>query len=127
MSETATSIRIVIPLTLRRRNGRPKILPPEDAGLPGSQSQDPHVLRAIARAWKWRRQLEEGEMAGVQDIAVREKISDQYVGRMIRLAFLAPEVLEALVVKRRPPAISINEMVEVAKLPWGEQMGRVLG
>ena len=33
--------------------------------------------------------------------------------------------LEALVVKRRPPAISINEMVEVAKLPWGEQMGRV--
>ena len=57
MSETATSIRIVIPLTLRRRNGRPKILPPEDAGLPGSHGQDPHVLRAIARAWKWRRQL----------------------------------------------------------------------
>ena len=125
MSETATSIRVVIPLTLRRRNGRPKILPPEDAGLPGSHGQDPHVLRAIARAWKWRRQLEEGEMAGVQDIAVREKISDQYVGRMIRLAFLAPVVLEALVVKRRPPAISINEMVEVAKLPWEEQTGRV--
>jgi len=30
------------------------------------------------------------------------------------------------VVKRRRPAISINEMVEVAKLPWGEQVGRVL-
>ena len=42
------------------------------------------------------------------------------------MAYLAPEVLEALVVKRQPPAISINEMVEVAKLPWGEQMGRVL-
>jgi len=47
------------------------------------------------------------------------------VGRMIRLAFLAPEVLEALVVKRRPPAISINELVDVAKLAWGEQRGRV--
>jgi hypothetical protein len=46
---------------------------------------------------------------------------------MIRLAYLAPEVLEALVVKRQPPAISINEMVEVAKLPWGEQMRRVFG
>ena len=118
MSETATSIRIVIPLTIRKRNGRPKILPPEDAGLHGSLGQDPHVLRAIARAWKWRRQLEEGEMAGIQDIAAREKISDQYVGRMIRLAFLAPEVLEARLVKRRPPEISINEMAEVAKLPW---------
>jgi hypothetical protein len=44
---------------------------------------------------------------------------------MIRLAYLAPAVLEALMVKRRAPAISINEMIEVAKLPWGEQMGRV--
>ena len=41
---------------------------------------------------------------------------------MIRLAYLA---LEALAAKRRTPAISINEMVEVAKLPWGEQMARV--
>jgi hypothetical protein len=46
---------------------------------------------------------------------------------MIRLAYLAPEVPEALVVERGPPAISINEVVEVAKLPWGEQMGRVFG
>jgi hypothetical protein len=45
---------------------------------------------------------------------------------MLRLAYLAPQVLEALVLKRRPLAISINEMVEVAKLPWAEQMGQVL-
>jgi hypothetical protein len=44
---------------------------------------------------------------------------------MIRLAFLAPEVREALLVKRRPPAISINEMVEVARSPWADQMGRI--
>jgi hypothetical protein len=127
MSETATSIRVVIPLTLRKRNGRPKILPPEDAGLPGSHGQDPHVLRAIARAWKWRRQLEEGEALTLRDIAVAEMLSEAYVGRTLRLAYLAPQVLEALVVKRRPPAISINEMVEVAKLPWGEQVGRLFG
>jgi hypothetical protein len=125
MSETATSIRVVIPLTLRKRNGRPKILPPEDAGLPGSRGQDAHVLCAIARAWKWRRQLEDGDASTLQDIAGKEGVSERYIGRMIRLAYLAPEVLEALVVKRRPPAISINEMVEVAKLPWGEQTGRV--
>ena len=66
-------------------------------------------------------------MAGIQDIAASEKISDQYVGRMIRLAYLAPEVLEALVVRRRPPAVSINDMVEVARLPWADQMGQVFG
>ena len=85
------------------------------------------MLRAIAWAWKWRRLLEEGDATTLQDIAGKEGVSERFIGRMIRLAYLAPEVLEALVVKRRPPAISINEMVEVAKLPWGEQMGRVFG
>ncbi len=55
----------------------------------------------------------------------RRGLSERYVGRMTRLAYLAPEVLEALVVKRRAPAISINDMVEVAKLPWDGQMGHV--
>ena len=125
MSETATSIRVVIPLTLRKRNGRPKILPPEDAGLPGSHGQDPHVLRAIARAWKWRRQLEEGEASTLQDIAGREGVSERFIGRMIRLAYLAPEVLEYLVIRRVPPALSLSDLVPVADRPWAEQMGAV--
>ena len=125
MSETATSIRVVIPLTLRKRNGRPKILPPEDAGLPGSHGQDPHVLRAIARAWKWRRQLEEGEASTLQDIAGKEGVSERFIGRMIRLAYLAPEVLEYLVIRRVPPALSLSDLVPVADRPWAEQMGAV--
>ena len=90
MSETAISSRVVISLTLRKRNGRHKILPPEDAGLPGSHGQDPYVLRAIAQAWKWRRQLEEGEASTLQDIAGKEEVSEGFVGRLIRLAYLAP-------------------------------------
>ena len=125
MSETAISSRVVIPLTLRKRNGWPKILPPEDAGLPGSHGQDPHVLRAIARAWKWRRQLEEGEASTLQDIAGREGVSERFIGRMIRLAYLAPEVLEYLVIRRVPPALSLSDLVPVADRPWAEQMGAV--
>jgi hypothetical protein len=127
MSGSSDTIRVVIPLSIRKRNGRPKILPPEDRCAREGRAQDPHVLRAIARAWKWRRQWEEGEASTLQDIAGKEGVSERYIGRMIRLSYLALEVLEALVVKRRPPAISINEMVEAAKLPWGEQMGRVFG
>ncbi|MBN9558193.1 MAG: hypothetical protein J0I26_11765, partial [Alphaproteobacteria bacterium] len=54
------TIRVVIPLTIRKRNGRPKILPPDEVTLRDGRAQDPHVLRAIARAWNWRRQLESG-------------------------------------------------------------------
>ena len=83
------------------------------------------MLRAIARAWSWRRQLESGAASTIQDIATAEKISDRFVGRMIRLAYLSPSVLETLVITRKPPAISINDLMPVAELPWQEQMGSV--
>ena len=125
MSGSTGTIRVVIPLTIRKRNGRPKILPPDDVIAREGRNQDPHVLRAIARAWSWRRQLETGAVSTIQDIAAAEKVSDRFVGRMIRLAYLSPSVLETLVITRRPPAISINDLMAVAELPWFEQAKRV--
>jgi len=122
MTSTRDTIRVVIPLTIRKRNGRPKILPPDDMDLRDGRSQDPHVLRAIARAWNWRRQLEAGAVSTIQDIAATEKLSDRFVGRMIRLAYLSPSVLETLVITRKPPAISINDLMAVAERQWSEQM-----
>jgi hypothetical protein len=52
MTGTADTIRVVIPLTIRKRNGRPKILPPDEVTVRAGRSRDPHVLRAIARAWR---------------------------------------------------------------------------
>lgn len=125
MTGTTDTIRVVIPLTIRKRNGRPKILPPDDVDARNGRAQDPHVLRAIARAWSWRRQLESGAVSTIQDIAAAEKVSDRFVGRMIRLAYLSPSVLETLVITRKPPAISINDLMAVAELPWFEQAKRV--
>jgi len=118
------TIRIVIPLTIRKRNGRPKILPPDEVMDRDGQSQDPHVLRAIARAWNWRRQLESGAASTIQDIAAAEKVSDRFVSRMMRLAYLSPEVLEHLVIRRVPPSLSLNDLVAVADRPWAEQLQR---
>jgi hypothetical protein len=127
MSGSTGTIRVVIPLTIRKRNGRPKILPPDDVIAREGRNQDPHVLRAIARAWSWRRQLETGAVSTILDIAAAEKVSDRFVGRMIRLAYLFPSVLETLVITRKPPAISINDLMAVAELPWAEQMEVVFG
>ena len=67
MSTTSDTIRVVIPLTMKRRNGRPRILPPEgiDAAVDGT-ARDPRLLRAIARAWDWRRRLDRGEVATIK-------------------------------------------------------------
>ncbi|NWH08088.1 MAG: hypothetical protein HXY22_05480 [Alphaproteobacteria bacterium] len=127
MTGSSKTIRVVIPLTIRKRNGRPKILPPDDVTVRQGRPQDPHVLRAIARAWSWRRQLETGTASTIQDVTAAEKVSDRFVSRMMRLAYLSPEVLELLVIRRVPPALSLNDLVAVAERPWAEQMDTVFG
>ncbi|EAQ33580.1 putative phage-related protein [Nitrobacter sp. Nb-311A] len=124
---TDNTIRVVIPLTIRKKNGRPKILPPADIQSAGARAQDPHVLRAIARAWNWRRKLERGEVSTLHNIAMAERVTDQYVGRMMWLAYLSPNVLERLVIHRQPPALALNDLMAVPDLPWTQQMERVFG
>ncbi len=121
-----TTMRVFIPLTIRKRNGRPKIVPPADL-VPDTGGVDPHVLKAIAKAWGWRRKQESGEAATIQDIAVAEGISDRYVGRMLRLAYLAPAVLDKLLIRRVPPAVSIKDLAQATELPWVEQEMAVFG
>ena len=125
MASNTDTIRVFVPLTIRKRNGRPKILPPADYRPSQDRTQDPHVLRAIGRAWGWRRSMESGQAATIQDIAAAAKVSDRFVGRMIRLAYLSPEVLEHLVIRRVPPAVSLNALIAIADRPWAEQMGSV--
>ena len=58
---------------------------------------------------------------------IGERISDRYVSRLLRLAWLAQVVLERLVVRREPCAISLYDLCFVASLPWDEQPVRVFG
>jgi len=121
-----TTMRVFIPLTIRKRNGRPKIVPPVDL-VPDTGGVDPHVLKAIAKAWCWRRKLESGAAATLADIATEENVTPAYAGRMLKLAYLAPPVLEKLLIARVPPAVSVKELAAAAELPWVEQSGAVFG
>ena len=127
MAGTPDTIRVFIPLTIRRRNGRPRILPPAETETVEQRAQDPHVLRAIACAWGWRRKLESGEVATITDIAESEGVTLPFVSRSLRLAYLAPVVLQMLVTERRPCPISIEALANAATLPWVEQTDAVFG
>lgn len=122
---TPGTVRVIIPLAVKRRNGRPRIVPPAEFDEVDEAMPDPRTLRAIARAWDWRRRLERGEVMTIQDIAAAEKVSDRFISRMMRLAYLSPEVLEHLVIRRVPPALSLKDLVAVAERPWSEQMSMV--
>jgi hypothetical protein len=82
-------------------------------------------LRAIGRAWGWRRKLESGEAATITDIAQAEGVTVSFVSRLLRLAYLSPDVLRMLVTERRPCALSIEALAKAATLPWTEQVDAV--
>ena len=127
MKGSNENIRVVIPLTIRRRNGRPKILPPDDVLEQQSRVQDPHILKALGRAWAWKRRLESGEVATAGDLAKLEGMTERFVSRTMRLAYLSPDVLDTLLLSRRSPALSWNDLVRASSIPWRSQSAGIFG
>lgn len=121
MTEKNDTIRIVIPLKLRKKNGRPRILPPAEYKASEDRTQDPHILRAIGRAWAWRRRMEAGEFSTVEDLAAALKLGDRHVNRLLRLAYLSPEVLKRLVCLRDSTSLSLRDLCFLVGEVWRVQ------
>lgn len=121
------TIQVFVPLKIRKKNGRPKIMPPADYLSSEVQAQAPHILRAIGRAWAWRRRMEAGEFGTVRDLAIDVKLAERHVSRQLRLAYLAPEVLKRLVFGREVTVVTLMQLTESTALPWHEQSAIVFG
>jgi hypothetical protein len=119
------TIQVFVPIKLRKKNGRPKILPPADYLPSEDQTQDPHILRAIGRAWGWRRRMEAGEFSTARDLAIAVNLAERHVSRQLRLAYLAPDVLKRLVFRREVSAVTVMQLTECVALPWPDQAGVV--
>lgn len=125
MTYSNDTIRVVIPLAIRRRNGRPKILPPENVANQQVRAQDPHILKALGRAWAWRRKLENGEVATAGELGRLEGVTERFVSRTMRLSFLSPDTLEQLLLARKQPAVSWYDLVSLSSVPWAEQPDQI--
>lgn len=127
MTKPDDTIRVLIPLTVRKKNGRPKIMPPADYRPSDDQTQDPHILRAIGRAWGWRRRMEAGDFATIQELAEAVGLAERHVSRQLRLAYLAPEVLKRLTCGREPSTVTLCDLCRLSGETWQEQTERALG
>jgi hypothetical protein len=87
-----------IPMRLGKHRGRKRILAPDGSQLtpPTKPQPDGVLVKALARAWRWQKLLDQGVYCSVTEIADAEKISNSYVSRILRLALLAPDLVEAI-------------------------------
>ena len=83
---------------------------------------DSTLVKALARAFRWRRMLESGVISTVGEIAVREKINKSYVSRVLRMTLLAPEIVEAILDGRHAPEMTLRGLMGVFPIVWAEQV-----
>ena len=86
-----------VPISIRKRGGRKLVLAPDRTNVtaaPVRRHIDNAMVKAIARAFRWREMLKNGTYTTIAEIAVVEKINESYVGRVLRLTLLAPDIIE---------------------------------
>jgi hypothetical protein len=112
-------ITVRVPLAFRKHGGRKQILTADGAAWATSAPQpDSTLVKALARAFRWRQLLEDGVHATVSDLAVAEKINPSYVSRILRLTLLAPDIVEAILNGAQPPTFSLAKAMRPVPTDW---------
>jgi hypothetical protein len=118
-----TTLVIRIPMRFQRRGGRKRIVAPDGSTIVSSSKpqSDGTLVKALARAWRWQKLPDEGVYASVSDIGDAENISKSYVSRILRLALLAPDIVEAILVGRTDQALMLEKLERLLPASWVEQ------
>ena len=92
------------------------------AGGPSDSGRKiPSLLKAVARAHDWYECILSGAACGPRDIAQQTNLSERYVSRVLRCAFLAPDIIEAILDGRQPPDLTVEKLCSTVTLNWAEQ------
>lgn len=116
------NVTVRVPISIRKRGGRKVVLAPDGQHLGAPVCRiDNAMVKAIARAFRWRHMLESGQYATVREIAGAEKINETYVGRLLRLTLLAPDIVEVIVDRRQPLQMTIAALLQTLPAEWPAQ------
>jgi hypothetical protein len=115
-------------MRFQRRGGRKRIVAPDGGEIvPTSKPQpDGTLVKALARAWRWQRMLDEGVFTSVSEIGEAENISKSYVSRILRLALLAPDMVEAILAGQADQALMLERLERPLPASWEEQRSSLL-
>jgi hypothetical protein len=123
LSRDGRTMMISIPISMRRTGGRKKVITPADAApwSPPPARVDNTILKALARAHRWRRMLESKLFASLRDLAKAEKINEAYLGRVLRLTLLSPKITEAILSGRQREELELAELLKPFPIEWDKQ------
>ena len=126
VSADGETITVHIPLTFTKRGGRKLVVTPDGAEWAPRPRVDNAMVKALARAFRWRKMLEDGVHGTLEDLARAKGVNATYVSRVLRLTLLAPEMVEAILDGRQPPEMGLDDLLEGFSLEWEGQRRRLV-
>jgi hypothetical protein len=122
VSKDRRTATVSVPVTFLQRGGRKQILsPPGAAPWSPAPRIDTALVKAIARAHRWRQMLESGDYACSAELAKAEKVNDSYLGRVLRLTLIAPDITEAILRGRQPSTLQLDDLLKPLPPAWAGQ------
>jgi hypothetical protein len=121
------SVTVHVPLAIRPRPGRKTIIRPAGSAPSASIATraDAAMVKALARAFRWKRLLDDGRYASISEIAAAEKIDRGYVGSILRLTLLAPDIVEAILDGRQPEGLGLPTLLKPFPQEWELQRAKL--
>ena len=111
-------------MTFTIRGGRKTILS-DAVPAPPQPRIDNALLKAIARAHRWRRMIESGEYASITELAKAEDINQSYACRMLRLTLLAPGIVATILNGRQESDVMLKQLLKPLPVRWDEQVAAI--
>jgi hypothetical protein len=117
-SDPAT-VTLHVPFRVVKRGGRKEMQMPDRVRQ--ERTPDITLVKALARAFRWKRMLKSGEFATIAELAQREGIAVSYLTRVLRLTLLAPDIVEAILDGTQGPEVTLARLREPFPVEWDEQ------
>ena len=122
-----TSITVCVPMKIRRRPGRKMMVMPTLAAGSGTTvatRADPALVKALARAFRYQKLLDEGRYASISEMATAEKLERGYLGSLLRLTLLAPDIVQSILDGHAQEEMSLPRVLDGFPVSWAEQSER---
>lgn len=113
------TVTLHVPFRIVRRGGRKAMHLPDGVAHP--RPKDGTLIKALARAFRWKRMLESGEFATITELAEREGIAPSYMTRVMRLTLLAPELVQAIMSGTQDPEVTLAWVLKPFPVEWEGQ------
>lgn len=117
------TVTLHIPFRVVKRGGRKEMQLPDSAAQP--RRADNTLVKALARAFRWKRMLESSEYPTVAELAEREGIASSYMTRVLSLTLLAPDIVEAILDGKQGPNVTLGRVLRPFPLDWSGQLDAV--